>query len=122
MLGPIAQLLLPSLRLGSAFCRFPNGCVFNLWVSCTVHGTHKNEIQQFFFKTGFYGTIHTFKNYFTTLFSVFSNKRYPNRPQMSSLLLHIGYARLLCSKLPHCVLFATLGSKMLSATPHNLFA
>ena len=27
-----------------------------------------------------YNTIHTFKNYFITVFSVFSNKRYPNRP------------------------------------------
>ena len=30
------------------------------------------------FKTGSYDTIHTFKNYFVTVFSVFSNKRYPN--------------------------------------------
>ena len=30
-----------------------------------------------FFKTESYGIIHTFKNYFTTLFSVFSNKWYP---------------------------------------------
>ena len=32
------------------------------------------------FKTGFYSTIHIFKNYFATVFSVFNNKRYPNRP------------------------------------------
>ena len=32
-----------------------------------------------FIKNGSYGTIHTFKNYFATLFSIFSNKRYPNR-------------------------------------------
>ena len=32
------------------------------------------------FKIGSYGTIHTFKNYFAIVFSVFSNKRYPNRP------------------------------------------
>ena len=30
------------------------------------------------FKTGFHSTIHTFKNYFVTVFSAFSNKRYPN--------------------------------------------
>ena len=32
------------------------------------------------FKTEFYGTIYTFKNYFATTFLVFNNKRYPNRP------------------------------------------
>ena len=32
------------------------------------------------FKTGSHDTIHIFKNYFATVFSVFSNKRYPNRP------------------------------------------
>ena len=40
------------------------------YYSCTVHGSHD--------------TIHTFKNYFDTIFSVFSfgkNKLYPNRPK-----------------------------------------
>ena len=32
------------------------------------------------FNTRSYGTIHTFKNYFATIFAVFSNKRYLNRP------------------------------------------
>ena len=32
------------------------------------------------FKTGSHGTIYTFKNYFATVFSVFSNKQYPNKP------------------------------------------
>ena len=32
------------------------------------------------FKTGSHDTIHTFKNYFATAFSVFRNKWYPNRP------------------------------------------
>ena len=31
------------------------------------------------FKTGSHGIIHTFKNYFATVFSIFSNKRYPSR-------------------------------------------
>ena len=31
------------------------------------------------FKTRFHGTIHTFKIYFITVFSIFRNKRYPNR-------------------------------------------
>ena len=39
----------------------------------------------FFIKNGSHSTIHTFKNYFATVFSVFSfqfqqNKFYPNRP------------------------------------------
>ena len=34
------------------------------------------------FKIGSHDTIHTFKNYFTTVFSVFSNKQYPNRLYM----------------------------------------
>ena len=32
------------------------------------------------FKIGCHSTIHIFKNYFVTIFSVFNNKRYPNRP------------------------------------------
>ena len=32
------------------------------------------------FKIGSHGTINTFKNYFITVFLVFSNKRYLNRP------------------------------------------
>ena len=47
-------------------------CFFQ-WILCTVHGIHK----LFFFtktliKNGFHGTIHTFKNYFTTVFSIFN--------------------------------------------------
>ena len=34
---------------------------------------------KFFFKTGSYDTTHIFKNYFITMFSVFSNKRYLNK-------------------------------------------
>ena len=33
-----------------------------------------------FIKNRSYGTIHTFKSYFATVFSVFNNKQYPNRP------------------------------------------
>ena len=42
-----------------------------------------NYTCNFFIKNGSYDTIHTFKNYFATVFSVFSfqqNKRYPNGP------------------------------------------
>ena len=38
------------------------------------------EFSNFFFKIGSHGTIHTFKNYFLTVFLVFNDKRYPNRP------------------------------------------
>ena len=31
-------------------------------------------------KTGFHGNIYIFKNCFATVFSVFSNKQYPNTP------------------------------------------
>ena len=43
-------------------------------------GSVITNFKEFFFKIGSHGTIHTFKNYFATMFSVFSNKRYPNRP------------------------------------------
>ena len=36
------------------------------------------------FKIGSHGTIHIFKNYFVIVFSVFSNKRYPNKPYIIS--------------------------------------
>ena len=39
------------------------------------------DFNKFFFKIGSYSTIHTFKNYFTTIFLIFNNKQYPNRPK-----------------------------------------
>ena len=50
------------------------------WILYIVHRTRKYFFQQKNFKTGSHGTIHTFKNYFAIVFSVFSNKRYPNKP------------------------------------------
>ena len=42
---------------------------------------------KFFFKTESHGTIHTFKNYFTTVFSVFNNKRLSKQtPSMKTSL------------------------------------
>ena len=35
------------------------------------------------FKTGSHDTINIFKNYFVIVFSIFSNKRYPNRPLLT---------------------------------------
>ena len=43
-------------------------------------GPTSTEFSKIFIKTRPHGTIHTFKNYFVTVFSVFSNKRYPNKP------------------------------------------
>ena len=40
--------------------------------SCTVHGTHNHFIQKKNIKNGSHGNIYTFKNYFTTIFLVFS--------------------------------------------------
>ena len=45
--------------LGSAFCTF-------------FTGSASMDFSKFFFKTGTHDTIHIFKNYFTTVFSVFS--------------------------------------------------
>ena len=39
---------------------------------CTVHKTYNHFIQKKKTKNGSHGTIHTFKNYFATVFSVFS--------------------------------------------------
>ena len=38
-----------------------------------------------FIKNGSHGTIYTFKNYFVAVFSVFSNKRYLNKPLIHAL-------------------------------------
>ena len=63
---------------------------------CTVHGTHNYFIQKKYIKNESHGTIHTFKNYFVTVFSVFSKisyiQTYPmpkNTPIMSLRLGHI---------------------------------
>ena len=50
----------------------------------------------FFIKNGFHGTIHLFKNYFATVFSVFSfqfqqNKLYSNRPLMYLCIHNLSY-------------------------------
>ena len=42
-------------------------------------GFASTDFNKFSFKIRSHDTIHTFKNYFTIVFSVFSNKRYPNR-------------------------------------------
>ena len=50
---------------------------------CIVHCTQNHFVQKTNIKNRYHGTIHSFKNYFVTVFSVFSfqlNKLYPNRP------------------------------------------
>ena len=49
----------------------------------TILGPTSTDFSKFFFKIRSYGTIHTFKNYFAIVLSVFnfqfSNKRYPKK-------------------------------------------
>ena len=56
-------------------------------ICVSVSGSHVLFIEptntffsKIFIKTGSHNTIHIFKNYFVTVFSVFSNKRYLNKP------------------------------------------
>ena len=56
--------------------------------SCTLF-TRPTSLffSNFFIKNGLHSTIHTIKNYFTTVFSVFSfqqNKWYPNTPLLQT--------------------------------------
>ena len=43
-----------------------------VYCSCIIHGAHNHFIQKKNFKNEFHDTIHTFKNYFITVFSVFN--------------------------------------------------
>ena len=57
---------------------------FFLYGSHTLFmGPTSTDFSKFFFKIGFHGTIYSFKNYFAIMFSVFSNKWYPNKPSVS---------------------------------------
>ena len=42
------------------------------WVLCTIHRTHNFFLIKTFIKNRFYDIIHTFKNYFVTVFSIFN--------------------------------------------------
>ena len=44
-------------------------------------------LNNFLIKNMSHGTIHTLKNYFTTMFSIFSFQLYPNEPIIFNLLL-----------------------------------
>ena len=61
------------------FLFFFNFLSWNVWFfSWTVHNVHCSRTPKFYFSATFslknwsHGTIHTFKNYFVTVFSVFS--------------------------------------------------
>ena len=65
----------------------PNACVLypNLGPMHCSQDPQTSFFRKNFIKNGSNGTIHTFKNYLVIMFSVFSNKQYPNRPLLSSL-------------------------------------
>ena len=54
-------------------------CVLSSGSRALFTGLVSMESGKINFKTRSHGIIHTFKNYFTTVFLVFNNKRYPNR-------------------------------------------
>ena len=94
----------PSLRFKSFFFFFSSSC----WSSqqwtvhpCTVYRSLQTSLfSKIFIKNGFYSTIHTFKNDFTTVFSVFNfqfqqNKFYPNQHLIKR---EIEYTKLLTQK------------------------
>ena len=59
------------------------------------------DFSKFFFKTRSHDTIHTFKNYFVTVFSVFSRKRYPNIPQYPKpIRSHLNQPTMSCLPFP----------------------
>ena len=77
-----------TISIGNIGCHKTSSLIFRLgldsnvfaffdYVPCIVYETMEKFKSKF--KTGFYSTIYTFKNYFITIFSVFSNKRYSNR-------------------------------------------
>ena len=55
-------------------------CILNSGSHTLFTRPTSTEFNKIFIKTGFHSTIHTFKNYFAIVFSVFNNKRYPNKP------------------------------------------
>ena len=78
----IAYIFSVSLDTAFFFQRLDLCCPMRFLVG-SVHCSQ--DLQVFFFnknnfKTESHDTIHIFKNYFATIFSVFKNKHYPNRP------------------------------------------
>jgi len=63
--------------------RFSSTVVFFCESHALFTGLANIDFSKINFETGSQGTIYTFKNYFAAVFSVFSNKQYPNRLLMS---------------------------------------
>ena len=63
-------------------------------------GPTNTFFSKIFIKTGFYDTIHTFKNYFVTVFLIFnfSNKSYLNRPKRTKLWILLPARELLIDR------------------------
>ena len=71
------------IRLGldsKAFALLCASAFFLCGFRALFTGLASMKFSKYNFKTKPYGIIHTFKNYFTIVFSVFSNKWYPNKP------------------------------------------
>ena len=78
------QLWSPLVFVWEACFALPSGTFFSLVGPCTIHETHRPLLfSKKNIKNGSHGTIHTFKNYFAIVFSVFNNKWYPNKPLIS---------------------------------------
>ena len=97
--------MLKSIASASAFFFFleERFCGFYAFLVGAVHCSQDPQTSFFskiFIKNGFYSTIHIFKNYFTTVFSVLSfqfqqNKFYPNEHLIKR---EIEYTKLLTKK------------------------
>ena len=64
--------------MGSAFCAFPSSVFLDGEFCVLFMGPASTFFNKIFIKIGSHDTIHTFKNYFVIVFSVFNNKRYSN--------------------------------------------
>ena len=75
MLAFFIRIQMPSKPTFGLHWNYLSACV---WFFCGSHalftGLASTDFNKFNFKTESHGTIHTFKNYFATVFLVFSNK------------------------------------------------
>ena len=72
-----------SVSLNCAKNVFQRVCILNSGSHALFTRLTSIEFSKIFIKIGSQSTIYTFKNYFVTIFSVFNNKQYPNRPIIS---------------------------------------
>ena len=73
-------------KIKSLVCVWIEAFAFKPGSRTLFTGLTKLFFNKLFIKNRSHIIIHTFKNYFVTVFSVFSNKRYPNRPLMLCIL------------------------------------